>query len=86
MFLQMILLITIIILTYPKINSLGQLMSTTLDCSVYGVDFQNFSNAQQNWEARLRACFVANPYDITQIPASVQKLPNLIKYKNLVRL
>ena len=64
-------LLTIIILVYLRIYFFDPHFTTALDCSDYGVNAKNFSNSQLNWETRLRACFAANPYDITQIPARV---------------
>lgn len=51
-----------------------------LNCSEFGVNASSVSEALQNWEARLLACFDAHPYDKRQLPASPDALPIGLSY------
>lgn len=62
-----------------------------LNCSSFGVN-ATVSSALQNWEARLHACFDANPYDTEHLPLAPSAMPlqllydwslvNLISFEN----
>lgn len=57
------------------------LESAMLDCSTFGANASNLSAfTSQSWSARLHACFEANPYDTSQLPAPDTALPIVLYY------
>ena len=51
-----------------------------LNCSAFGMSASNVSRALQNWEARLHACFDANPYDTEHLPLAPTAMPLQMLY------
>ena len=77
--LQLVLLVVLIVI-FALFSALA-VADRVLDCSAFGVNATNLSaSTMQSWSARLHACFKANPYDTSQLPAPDEALPITLYY------